>query len=206
MTAPAIEYFLTSVSPWTYIGHDVFVDLAGRHGATIAWRPVKLGAVFNETGGLPLPKRAPARQHYRLVELQRWRDKRGVSLNVKPKHFPTDPSLSDRTVIALDTVSADPAAYLSAALRAVWVDERDIADETVVSELLSAAGHDAAAVLAKAKSDEIGALYDRYTQEAVEKNVFGAPTYILGGEAFWGQDRLDLLEDALTSGRAPYAA
>lgn len=203
---PRIEYFYTSISPWSYLGHDEFVALAGRHGARIVYKPVDLGTVFPETGGLPLAKRAPARQKYRLVELKRWKEKRGLPLNLQPAHFPTNPALADRCVIAICEAGGDPAGFMSRVFRAVWAYDRNIADEHVLEGLLADAGHDARAVIAAAKSGETGKTYEANAHEAIERSVFGAPTYILGGEPFWGQDRLVLLSDALSSGRAPYPA
>lgn len=199
-----IEYFFTAISPWSYLGHDLFVETASAHGAEIVYRPVNLNAVFPETGGLPLAKRAPARQKYRLVELKRWKEKRGLPLNLQPAHFPTDPALVDRCVIAIATEGGDPADFLGRAYRSVWALDRDIADEHVVEGLLADAGHAPHALIEKAKSDAVGAIYDANTRDAIEKSVFGAPTYMLGGEPFWGQDRIDLLADALASGRAPH--
>ncbi len=201
---PTIDYFLTTTSPWTYLGHDLLVQTAKRHGAEIRWRPMQLASVFKETGGVPLKQRPPARQHYRFVELKRWRVIRALPLNLQPAHFPTDPALADRCAVALAEDGVDPAGFLARAFRAVWVHEQDIADEQTLEPLLADAGHEARDVIARARSEEIGAAYERNTREAVERDVFGAPTYILNGEPFWGQDRIDLLDAALESGRAPY--
>jgi 2-hydroxychromene-2-carboxylate isomerase len=201
---PTIDCYVTTSSPWSYLGHDRFVELAREHGAVIRWKPMKLQAVFPETGGLPLAKRAPARQHYRMVELKRWREYRHLPLNLQPAHFPADPVLADCAAIALVESGADPASYLARAFRALWVYDRNIADEHTVEAVLADAGHDARAVLEKARTDAIGEIYERNSREAISRDVFGAPTYVLNGEPFWGQDRLDLLADALSSGRAPY--
>lgn len=201
-----IDYYLTASSPWTCLGHDLFVDLAGRHWATIRWRPISLPVVFPETGGLPLPKRAPERQRYRLVELRRWRELRGLPINLQPAHFPADPSLADRTAIALDAAGADPAGFLGRAMRALWVYDRDIAEPRVIEALLADAGFEARETLSEAETEATAAAYERNSKEAIAAGVFGAPTYMLDGEPFWGQDRLDLLELALESGRAPYRA
>ena len=82
-----IDYYFSLHSPWTYLGHATFLDIAARHGCRIVYRPVPLRAVFDETGGLPLPKRHPVRQRYRLMDLQRWRERRGVKLVLQPKHL-----------------------------------------------------------------------------------------------------------------------
>lgn len=199
-----IDYYLTSISPWTYLGHDRLVALAEEHGAKIRWRPMNLGTVFGETGGLPLAKRPPARQHYRMVELKRWRDALDLPLTLQPAHFPANPATADRAAIALDLDGISPAAFLSRAFRAVWVYDRDISDAHVVEGLLADDGQDVRYVMERAASDEVAEAYEQYSREAISRDVFGSPTYILNGEPFWGQDRLDLLAAALKSGRAPY--
>lgn len=200
----SIEYFFTSISPWSYLGHDLFIETAARHGAEVIYKPIDLGLVFPQTGGLPLGKRAPARQKYRFVEMKRWKDKRGLPLTLQPAHFPTAFTLADCCVIAIAEAGGDPAGFLGRVYRAVWAYDRDIADEPVIEGLLADAGHDAHAIVAASKSEAVAAIYAGNAREAIDKSVFGAPTYILNGEPFWGQDRLDLLEDALSSGRAPY--
>jgi 2-hydroxychromene-2-carboxylate isomerase len=201
-----IEYFFTHVSPWTYLGHRAFLDLVAAHGAKVVYRPVMLGKVFANSGAQPLAERPKARQDYRLVELQRWRDRRGLPLNLKPKHFPTNPGLADRAAIALIAAGRDPGDFSEAVMAACWAEEKDIADPAVVREKLSAAGHDADRVLAEADEDAAKAEHEKNTADAIALNAIGAPTYVLNGETFWGQDRLDLLGDALSSRRAPFAA
>lgn len=201
----AIDYYFTLISPWAYLGHRALLDLAAARGATVNYRPVMLAKVFENSGAAPLAQRPKARQDYRFVELQRWRAKRGLPLNLKPKHFPSNPSLADRTVIALLAEGRDPGGYAEAVFRACWAEERDIADREVLAAKLDEAGHDAERVLAAADSDPIRQTYEANTAEAVALNAIGSPTYVLGGEVFWGQDRLDLLADALESGRQPYS-
>lgn len=201
---PTIDYFFTLVSPFAYLGHRAFLQVAANHGAEVRYRPVGLPTVFEHTGGVPLPQRPKARQAYRFLELQRWRDKRGVPLNLRPKHFPTNPTLADRAVIALSEAGADPADYMESVFRACWAEERDVADRSLLAELLGAAGHDAGAVLEAAENDRIGAIHKANTDDAIASGVIGSPSYLLNGEPFWGQDRIELLADALASGRPPY--
>ncbi len=199
-----IEYYFTLVSPWAFLGHRVLRDLAAAHAGTIRYRPVALGKVFENSGATPLAQRPKARQEYRFLELQRWRERRGLPLNLKPRHFPTNPALADRTVIAMVQAGRDPGDYAESVFRACWMEDRDIADGAVLAEKLAAAGHDANRVLRAAESGEIESLYAENTAEAVRLNAIGSPTYVLNGEIFWGQDRLDMLADALESGRPPY--
>jgi 2-hydroxychromene-2-carboxylate isomerase len=202
--AVMVDHYFSMVSPWAYIGHDAFHEMADRRGVEIRYRPVQLPSVFEATGGLPLGKRHPARQALRWVELQRWRDKRGVKLNLQPKHWPFAAATADRMVLAIQEAGDDPAAFMRAVFVGVWADEKDMADEAVLIATADAAGLDGKAVLASAKSDAIGKLYEDNIASAIAVGCIGSPGYVLNGEVFWGQDRLDLLEDAIASGRAPY--
>ena len=200
-----ITCYFTSVSPWAYIGHAPFVAIAREHGLAIDWRPVNLGEIFPQTGGLPLAKRPPARQRYRMLELQRWREKRGLSFHLHPKHWPFDCALADRTIIALVQSGSDPATYIGSIFKAVFEEERDGASEQVLGEMLSASGHDGQSIIKSAHSPETEAAYKTNIAEALGAGVFGSPTYVLDGELFWGQDRLELLQDALRSNRKPFS-
>jgi 2-hydroxychromene-2-carboxylate isomerase len=199
-----IDYWFSLASPWAFLGHQAFLDLAKTHGVTVRYKPVPLGDVFPQTGGLPLPKRHPARQRYRILELQRWREARGIALKLHPKHWPLPIALPDRTIVAVAESGADPGDYVRRAMTAIWVEDRDLKEDARLIALLNEAGHDGAKMLEAAKSDAIGAIYTARAQEAVDANVIGSPCYVLDGEVFWGQDRLPLLESALKSGRKAY--
>lgn len=209
MTAPAItriDYFVSLVSPFAYLGHAALHDMARRTGGAVVVRPVRIAEVFAFGGAVPLAKRAPARQRYRLLELQRWRKHRGLPLHLAPAHFPADATLADCCTIALLAAGADPDAFMRAAFRALWAEDRDIADTDTLGELLTATGHDAAALLTEARSADSVATYQVNTDDAVSAGLPGLPGYVFHGEPFWGQDRIDLLEAAITSGRPPYRA
>jgi 2-hydroxychromene-2-carboxylate isomerase len=165
---------------------------------------VSLGDVFPHTGGLPLPKRHPARQRYRILELQRWRETRGIALKLHPKHWPLPIAIPDRTIVAIVESGGDPGAYIRKAFEGIWVEDKDLKEDATLIALLNAAGHDGPKMLEAAKSDAIGAIYAGRAQEGVDANVIGSPCYVLDGEVFWGQDRLPLLESALKSGRKAY--
>ena len=200
----AIDYYFSLVSPWAYIGHAPFMEMARRHGLAVNYKPVFLGRVFAETGGLPLAQRHPARQRYRLVELQRWRERRGLSFNIKPKFWPFDVTFADRFVVAIQAKHQDPDPFLRKAFAAVWEEERNLADPIVIAELAEQAGLDSTSLTDMANGSTTEVLYALNLENAVDSGVFGSPAYVLAGEVFWGQDRLDLLDDALRSGRAPY--
>ena len=202
--AASIDYFITSVSPWTYLGHDAARAVAARHGATLVPRPVNLGQMFGVSGQVALGERAPVRQRYRFIELQRYAEARGKKMNFKPKHFPTNPALADHTICAIAADGGDPFDYMGHVFAAVWADELDVADEATIGALLSKSGFDAEAVIARAKTDEIAAIRQKNTEDAIAADATGVPSFVLNGEPFWGQDRLDMLDHALASGRAPY--
>jgi 2-hydroxychromene-2-carboxylate isomerase len=199
-----IDYYFSMVSPWAYIGHEPFMAIARKHGATVRFKPVSLGEVFAETGGLPLPKRAPPRQRYRFLELQRWRERRGLAFALQPKHWPFDGRLADKFVVAIVAAGLDPDPFLRLGFAGVWEKEIDLGDEAVIARLAQDAGLDARPLLAAAKGPDAEAAYKRNFSDALAADVFGSPSYVVDGEVFWGQDRLDLLDAMLTSGRAAY--
>jgi len=194
-----IDYYFTPVSPYSWLGHARLREIAARQGAEIALRVVDLGRVFPVSGGVPLKERAAQRQAYRLLELARWRDYLGVPLNLEPKYFPV-PAQPAATVILAATerhgteVGLDVAGDL---MRALWVEERNIADANTLAEILLARRLDAGPLLMHAVSAEIEERLETYTREAIECGVFGAPSYVVDHELFWGQDRLDFVERKL---------
>lgn len=200
-----IDYFFSLASPWAYLGHAKFVALTKAHGIGINYCPVHLPDVFSETGGLPLPKRHPARQKYRLVEMQRWRVKRDVDLVIRPKFWPFEHQFADRTVLAAAMLGHDPATYLELCFKGVWANDLNLGDHAVLEGLARRAGFDPVALLAAADSAPVVEAYTGNVSKAIAINVIGSPCYVRRGEVFWGQDRLELLEDAIMSNRAPYS-
>src|SRR3954452_16751334 len=145
-----IDYYFTLNSPWALLGHKPFLDLAMQHRATINYKPVDLGEVFPHTGGLPLPKRHPARQRYRILELQRWREARGIPLKLNPKHWLFSAATANRTVVAVAESGADPGPYTRRAFEGIWVEERDLSQDEMLLALLQECGHDGRKMLAAA--------------------------------------------------------
>ncbi len=193
-----VDYYFTPQSPWTYLGHARFAALVEAAGATVRVRPIDFGAVFPVSGGLPLGKRAPQRQAYRLVEMERFSKQLDVELNLKPKFFPVSSDDAARLIIAVDMQDGAEAAMrlCAAVFAAVWVQERNIADPAVLEALVVECGLPAK----RAEQSHSQAVQERYeadTQEAIGAGVFGAPSYVIDGEIFWGQDRLDFVERAL---------
>ena len=194
-----IDYYLAPQSPWTYLGHTRFQAIAQQAKATIRVLPVDLGKVFPVSGGLPLGQRAPQRQAYRLVELARFRDALQMPLNIKPQFFPVAGDDASRLIIAVDMTQGAQAAMAitGAILAAVWAQERNIADPEVLQALLREQNLPATCWEASKQSD-VQARYEQNTQHAIDAQVFGSPSYVVNGEIFWGQDRLDLLAKRLS--------
>jgi 2-hydroxychromene-2-carboxylate isomerase len=196
-----VDYFMTPVSPYVYLGHERLRALCARTGAQLVLRVIDLGKVFPVSGGVALKDRAPQRQAYRLQELARWRDFLGLPLNLQPRHFPVPPALASTLILATaERHGQDTALDLAAdCLRAVWAEERNIADAATLQAIAEQRGLDGRALLDLAGTDRIAATFEQHTAEAIARGVFGAPTYAIGTQLFWGQDRLDFLERAIVS-------
>ena len=194
-----VQYFLAPQSPWTYLGHARFVALAKAGGAQVELKPFDLGKVFSVSGGLPLAKRAPQRQAYRLHELARWARQLNVPLTAQPKFFPIPPDPAARLIIATRTSLGGDAALdvAGAVMRALWAEERNIADDDTLAQIASGCGFDGRMLVKSSQTAGVQEQYDRNSDEAMAASVFGAPWYVVDGEPFWGQDRLDFVERAL---------
>jgi 2-hydroxychromene-2-carboxylate isomerase len=196
--AHVVDYYFATVSPFAYFGHDRFVAIAQKHGATVAVKPINLGEIFPVSGGLPLSKRAPQRQAYRLAELSRWAKFLAKPIHVQPKFFPVNGDLAAYWILAALELGTTQALTLAGAVgRAIWEQERNIADAATVEAIATECGLPAAALAARAQTPEIAEKYAALTQEAIARGVFGAPTYVVADELFWGQDRLDFLDRKL---------
>ena len=193
-----IDYYLAPQSPWTYLGHQRLVRIAREHGASVRVLPMDLGHIFPLSGGLPLPKRAPQRQAYRLVELKRFSEALALPLKLHPKFFPVayDDAARLITCVSLHDGSDAALALTGRILKAVWAEERDIADAATLAALLTEAGLPAAR-LAQSAEPAVQAAYAAQTQAAIDAGVFGSPSYVIDDEIFWGQDRLDFVERKL---------
>jgi 2-hydroxychromene-2-carboxylate isomerase len=194
-----VDYYFAPNSPWTYLGHGRLVEIAKAAGATVRVLPVDLGGkVFPISGGLPLAKRAPQRQAYRLMELKRFSKYLNAPLTVQPKYFPVNGDDAARLIIAVDLHDGvDAAMRISGAiLAAVWAQERNIADAKVLAELLAEQQLNPQR-LEQSYSQTVQERYEANTQQAIDAGVFGAPSYVIEGEIFWGQDRLDFVERKL---------
>ena len=201
-----VDYYFSFQSPWAYIGHRAFRALVSTYDLKVNHKPVVLLDLFSETGGLPLMKRHPVRQRYRMVELQRWRDKRGLKFHLQPANWPFNARLADGVVIAALEAGFDPTQYLARGFAAVWEDQLSLADAATIAKLADESDLPGKQLVERSEQEAISAAYEQNRQEALAADVFGSPAYVLDGEVFWGQDRIDFLEDALKSGRAPYSS
>jgi carboxymethylenebutenolidase len=194
-----VDYYFAPQSPWTYLGHSRLGEILRQRGAQVRVLPMDMGGkVFPISGGLPVGQRAPQRQAYRLLELQRFSQYLSAPLNLKPKFFPVAGDDASRLIIAVDQLQGAEAAMAitGAVLAACWSQERNIADPKVLAELVSEQRLDPAC-LDKANSQAVQVAYEQYTEQAIAAGVFGAPSYVVEGEIFWGQDRLDFLDRRL---------
>jgi 2-hydroxychromene-2-carboxylate isomerase len=201
-----VDYYFSFQSPWAYIGHNSFRELVATYDLKVNHKPVVLVDLFAETGGLPLVKRHPVRQRYRMVELQRWRDKRCLKFHLQPANWPFNARLADGVVIAAVEAGLDPDQYLRRGFAGVWEGQLNLADPATVTRLADESGLPGQRLVERSGSEAIGAAYEQNRQDALSADVFGSPAYVLDGEVFWGQDRIELLADALKSGRAAYSS
>jgi carboxymethylenebutenolidase len=197
-----VDYYVSLNSPWTHLGAARIEAMTARHGASLRIYPVDFGTIFPASGGLPLPKRAPQRQAYRLMELKRWRDALGIPITIQPRHFPARELPAASSVIAVrETIGDAPAVALAhRVLKALWEEEKDTGDLATLAGLIAEVGLDADAVLAMADEPRWAERRAADSEAALARGVFGAPSFVIGDEIFWGQDRLDFVERRLAAG------
>ena len=189
-----IDYYFSTLSPFAYLAGSGLEQVAARHGASVTYKPLDIMALFARTGGTPPAERHPARNAYRAQDLPRQAARRGLPLNLKPAHWPTNPAPSSYAIIAAQNAGeGDVGALVQSVLRACWAEERDIAEDAVVRDCLEQAGFDPA--LADSGLLSGAETYAANLEEAVNAGVFGAPFYVVdSGQSFWGQDRLEDLD------------
>jgi 2-hydroxychromene-2-carboxylate isomerase len=194
-----IDYYYSVLSDWAYFGGERLERLALRHGATIRYKPMRLSQVYEKTGGILLQKRSMQRQDYRVVELERWSKYLGIPIVLFPKHYPTDDKLASCMIIAAANSGWQPGRLSNALLRAIWADDRDIADRDTLLDIAHGLGLNGKDLLRQAELPETASQWQANTEEGVAAGVFGSPFYLCDGHLFWGQDRLPFLEDVLQS-------
>ncbi|MRX51766.1 2-hydroxychromene-2-carboxylate isomerase [Paracoccus sp. S-4012] len=194
-----IDYYLGTVSPWCYFGHDRFEQIAARHEASVTYKPIDLFQLFDRTGGVRPQARHPNRLAYRSQELARWADYLELPLNAPPNPFPNTAPSSYAIIAAQASRTGDTGRLVGAVLRAHFVDGRDIADDATLRAILQETGFDPGLV---DSGLFVGAeTYGRNLDQAIEAGVFGGPFYIVRetDQRFWGQDRLEFLERHLAA-------
>ena len=192
---------LETVSPFAYLGHQRLLDLATQHGIKVDMKPIDTAPVFAASGGLPLAKRTPQRQAYRLQELQRWSDFLVIPIHLQPTFFPVSAELASKLLIAAQLAHGTEAALnlSTQIMRGVWAEQKNIADEATLIALAEQVEMDGVALLKSAQTASVATQFQQYTQQAITANVFGVPWYVFEGQPYWGQDRLDFLERAFAA-------
>lgn len=189
-----IDYYLTVVSPWTYLVGNRAAEIAARHGAALRYKPVDPGALFKRTGGLALPERHESRRAYRLQELRRQSVKAGMPLTLQPAFFPTNPAPAGYAIIAAQEAGGgDIHRLVESFTRACWAEEKNVAEDEVITAALKDAGFNPGLAMSGMLTG--AEIYARNLEDAVAAGVFGFPFFVVDGtECFWGQDRLDDLD------------
>src|SRR5437867_1382342 len=192
------EYYFAPQSPWAYLGHGRLVAMAKVHGVQVEPKPCDLGKIFPASGGLPLAQRAPQRQAHRLLELARWSEYLQLPLNLHPQFFPVSGDAAARLIVATRLAhGAEMALTISGAImRAVWAEQKNISDADTLAGIAFDCELVGKLLLKASETASAQAEYERYTDDALAANVFGSPWYVVDGEGFWGQDRLDFVERA----------
>jgi len=192
----SIDYYFSVLSPFTYLAGDRLEKIAAARGATINYKPVDIMTLFSEMGGTPPAQRHESRKEYRLQDLEHLQKANGLPLNLQPAHWPTDQKPASAMIVAAAKAGQDAGALTRAVLRAVWAEDKNIADEDTLAEIAQSAEIDLAAV--KPHLAEGAAAFEPMTAEAMTAGAFGSPFYIVDGERFFGQDRLDHLDAHLS--------
>lgn len=199
--AASVDYYFSVASPWTYLGSERFIAMVRQHRVNVRVLPLDYTRVFAATGGLLYDMRAAERRAYRQVELARWRDRLGIALRLEPRFYPVDRRPASYLLIAARELGQDAALRLShIILRTIWCDDGNIADWDTLVALADQAGLDGRALHKAAQDPAVARQYLRDTDYAIAAQVFGAPSYVVDGEIFWGQDRLDFLAQKLEAG------
>lgn len=194
-----IDYYFSTISPFTYLAGTRLEEVAKKHGATITYKPLDILAQFARTGGTSPKERHVSRQEYRAQEMRRQSAKTGLAMNMQPAFFPTNMAPCSYAIIAAqNTGGGDVGALVHSITAACWAQELDISDETVIRTCLSGAGFDPE--LVNSGMLQGAEIYARNLEDAVAAGAFGAPFYVTDSdERFWGQDRVDDLDWYLES-------
>ena len=190
-----VDYFMSHGSPWTFLGHNRINNIVKQFNVQLNMYPVNYGEIFPVSGGLPVFKRPLQRQKIRLQELKRWAEFLKINLIPETKYFPSKSLLPSLLIIAAKIMKTNKDFELASnIMNALWVEELNVDDENTIKNIMDKLELDSEVLLSFAKSQECENIFKEYTKIAIEKNVFGAPTYIIEDQVYWGQDRLDFIE------------
>jgi 2-hydroxychromene-2-carboxylate isomerase len=200
-TTPSLDYYVWLMSDWAYLGHVRFSQMAARRGISVNYIPMRMQDVYAGSGGIVLEKRSWQRRTYRIEELKRWSERLGMRVNIEPAYFPVDVDVASCMVVAAQRRGLSVDDLTNAMMRAIWVEDENLADRDTLLRIAERTGYDAIALLEAAAAPAVRQEYTSNTTRALEAGVFGSPFYVFNGERFWGQDRLDMLEDRLAGSK-----
>ncbi len=191
-----LDFFFAHTSPWTYFATPRVREIVEDQGLDLHLRPYNIFSVFKKNGTKAVGDRPLPVQKNRLNELRRWSEHLQMPVNVHPKHFPVDPTPSAKMLLAVGDGVGAPLDFAWAAMRGCWAEERDISNPDTLIEIANECGLDGPALLKTSEGSEIAERLEKNTQDALENDVFGAPTFLFEGELYWGQDRVKFLRKA----------
>lgn len=192
-----VTYYLSLISPFTYLGQPRVMELGQRSDVNIVYKPFDIFKIFAATNTPPVGKRHPSLQAYRLVELERLSKAFNLPLNLHPKHFPSPSDQASAMVIAAQKMGMDVGPLVMTMLKGVWADERNLTDEQDLVTMADKAGFDGQALLTEASSETMQSEFAANTEDALAAGVFGSPSLVIDGEIFWGQDRIEMASKRL---------
>jgi 2-hydroxychromene-2-carboxylate isomerase len=192
-----IDYYFAPMSGYAYLGHARLLNIAAQAGAQVVYHPLDMAKVFEAAGSFPPAKYPAVRQHHRKADMVRWAQKLSLPINPTPKFWPTQMPLACRVIVAAKHLGLDQGAVTQAILLAVWTHDLDISDASDISTALRRQGMEPDPILAAALRPDIITEATSDTRDAIELGIFGSPTYVIGEDWFFGQDRLEFLKDRL---------
>ena len=193
-----IDHYFWINSDWAYLGIDRLLQIGKHHSVEINHKPVDLLQVYQRTGGIPLPQRAAERQAYREQELRRWTKRLNIDLNITPRYMCPDSTLASCFVIAAQALGHPITNLFKKIMAAEWYEELDISDKEVLLKIARNEGLPADEIARHITHSNISKTLQNHTDEAVMNGVFGSPSYLYDGELFWGQDRLEFLDETIS--------
>ena len=194
-----IIHYFSPMSGFAYLGMGALCSLAAARNLDVAHRPIDIRKLFAAVETVAPAAQSPARLAWRQTDMQRWAQRRGLPLNVRPRHWPINADLASCAILAAQQAGLDGTALAKALLAAVWARDLDISAPSTIAQVANELGLDADMIMARAQSSEVRLAYDRNTADAIAAGVIGSPTVFVDGQMFFGQDRLDFVEIAISN-------